>query len=287
MTSLVIPNSIENIESRAFAGCTALASLTIGEGVKTIGAQAFLNCTGLKELIYNAVECTNTNYAFAMSGISSIVVGDRVKSVPDNAFMNCTQLSTITMGDSVENIGAAAFSGCSSLTSIDIPEYVVNIGASAFSGCIGLTSMDIPKYVVSIGDGAFSNCTGLQEMTIRATTPPNILAYTFFYVDKSMPVYVPAGSMDDYKSAVYWEEFINYQPLDGGEETGVLSLALSESIVIAGGEVVLTNVKDMTEVQVYNMDGHLVLCTTETRFTLPQGIYVLRVGGEVAKIVVQ
>ena len=43
LTSVEIPNSIENIGDNAFDGCTALHLITIGSGIKEIGVRAFAN----------------------------------------------------------------------------------------------------------------------------------------------------------------------------------------------------------------------------------------------------
>ncbi|MBR3950821.1 MAG: leucine-rich repeat protein [Bacteroidaceae bacterium] len=110
---------------------------------------------------------------------------------------------------SVTSIGDYAFDGCTGLTTITIPEGVASIGIAAFSGCEGLTSLTIGSGVTTIGDDAFSWCVGLTQITVEATTPPTIQYYTFGYVDKSIPVYVPTGCVDVYRNAEYWSEFLS------------------------------------------------------------------------------
>ena len=64
--------------------------------------------------------------------------------------------------------------------------------------------------VTSIGDYAFSGCDALTSITSKNTTPLTIGgSYTFYDVDKSIPVYVPKSSVDAYKSAEYWKDFTN------------------------------------------------------------------------------
>ena len=55
LTSVVIPNSVENIGEQAFQGCTGLKSVTIGSGVTTIGSKAFNYCNALE-----TVKCIGT-----------------------------------------------------------------------------------------------------------------------------------------------------------------------------------------------------------------------------------
>jgi len=65
--------------------------------------------------------------------------------------------------------------------------------------------------VTFIKDGAFSQCEGLSSMTVWAENPPALGYYVFNEVNKSIPVYVPCGSLEAYQSAVGWNQFTNIQ----------------------------------------------------------------------------
>jgi hypothetical protein len=49
----------------------------------------------------------------------------------------------------------------------------------------------------------------LKEIRVEATTTPAIQSSTFDNIEKSTPVYVPAGCGESYRSADYWSEFTN------------------------------------------------------------------------------
>lgn len=51
-------------------------------------------------------------------------------------------------------------------------------------------------------------------MTILTDNPPTLGNYSFFNVDKSIPVNVPCGSVAAYQAASGWSEFTNYQELE-------------------------------------------------------------------------
>jgi hypothetical protein len=50
----------------------------------------------------------------------------------------------------------------------------------------------------------------LTKIYVKTKNPPLLDCFTFTNdVDKSIPVYVPAGSVDNYREADGWNEFTN------------------------------------------------------------------------------
>ena len=221
LTSVEISNGVTSIGEAAFNGCTGLSSIEISNSVTSIGYRAFSNCTGLTSII---VDKNNEKYdsrdncsAIIETTTNTLVVGCKNTKVPNGvtsigsyAFNGCTGLSSIEIPNSVTSIGNGAFSGCTGLTSIEIPNSVTSIGNETFYGCTGLSSVEIPNGVTSIGFSAFSGCTGISKIWCLANIPPKVYSYTFSDIDKSIPIYVPCGSIEDYKNADGWSEFTNY-----------------------------------------------------------------------------
>ena len=204
-----IPDGIESIAVYAFFCCSGLTSVTIPNSVTSIGNDAFRGCTGLTSVTISNSVTSIGGYAFRdCSGLTSVTIPNSVTSIGVAAFCDCTGLTSVTIGNSVTSIGVGAFSGCKGLTSVTIPNSVTSIGRYAFRGCTGLTSVTIPNSVTSIGDAAFSNCTGLTTITCAAMTPPVCGSGAFEEVPKSIPLYVPFGSLDAYRNATEWKDFI-------------------------------------------------------------------------------
>ena len=134
--------------------------------------------------------------------IKKVVIGDGVTSIGKCAFEMCTSLTSVTIPNSVTSIGTFAFNACNSLTSVEIPNSVTSIGAYAFDACWDITSIEIPNSVTSIGNFAFFRCKGLTSITFKGSTHPKFGNNVFDYVDKSIPVYVPANSREEYKNAL-------------------------------------------------------------------------------------
>lgn len=53
LQSIVIPDSVKQLDTAVFEKCTSLSSVTIGSGVETIGIQCFADCVSLTEVIYS------------------------------------------------------------------------------------------------------------------------------------------------------------------------------------------------------------------------------------------
>ena len=265
LTSVTIPNSVTTIGDLAFMLCKGLTSVTIPNSVTTIGDGAFMYCSGLTfinvdaanthycsidgvlfnyakdTLIQYPIGNTRTTYiipnsvttigyeAFShCSGLTSVTIGNSVTTIGWGAFYYCDGLTSVILGNSVTTIGDQAFRGCSGLTSVTIPNSVTTIDTYAFWHCSGLTSVTIGNSVTTIGYDAFDGCSGLTSMTCYATTPPTCGSSCFEEIYKTIPIYVPAQSVDAYKQAYEWKDFTNILPIS------------AEEVPITGDQVIVT-----------------------------------------------
>lgn len=239
LTSITLPTTLKTIGAGAFLGCSGLTSITIPSGVTSIGNNAFKYCSGLNSI---SVASGNTTYDsrencnaiietasnILLQGCNNTVIPNSVASIQSGAFCNCsllqqvsipagitsiesdtfsgcTNLSSVYIPQSVTTIGASAFSYCKALTGVIIPENVTSIGGNAFYGCSGLTSVIIPENVASIGGYAFYGCSGLTSIQVNPTTPPT--GGSAMFNNTTAPIYVPAASVDDYKTASNWSTY--------------------------------------------------------------------------------
>lgn len=142
-----------------------------------------------------------------------------VTSIGDDAFAECDYMTSISIGNNVTIIGSYAFFGCDDLASVTLGNSVTNIEYAAFYHCPSLTSIVIPCSVTDIEDFAFYSCTGLTSITCEGVTPPSCNGdYVFYNVEKSIPLYVPAGRAETYKEANGWKDF-NIQEIATGIKT--------------------------------------------------------------------
>ena len=115
----VIPNSVTNIGSYAFANDTSLTSVTIPDSVTSISQGAFNSCISL----------------------TSVSIGTNVTTIGQGAFGGCPNLTSVTIPDSVIGIGNWTFSGCTSLTNATFGNGVTSMGYGAIDLCSRLTSI--------------------------------------------------------------------------------------------------------------------------------------------------
>lgn len=178
----------------------------------------------------------NTPWVHYNEIIRAVVIKDGVTSIGEYAFEGCTSLSSITFPESVTSIGERAFEGCESLSSIILPKYLTSIGEGAFAECTSLASLTFPESLTSIGMSAFAKCTSLASLTfpesltsistvafagctsliyiiIKAPTPPSIFLDSFRNVNQSIPVYVSASSVENYRNSAWGQVFSNFQPM--------------------------------------------------------------------------
>ena len=227
LTQVTIPNSVKTIGDEAFWQCIELTQILIPNSVIEIGEWVFGLCSALTEITVDSesiVYCSENGVLFNKDRTTLILypagkpettytIPNSVTSIGDAAFYYCSTLTQVTIPNSVTSIGNSAFLSCSALTQVTIGDGVTSIGNSAFRYCSALTQVTIPNSVTSIGNSAFENCSALTDMTVMAIVPPTTGWDAFDGVDRHIPVYVPAESLEAYKAEKVWKEYKTLQAI--------------------------------------------------------------------------
>jgi len=159
---------------------------------------------------------------------------------------------------------------------------VTSIGNWAFYNCTSLTSIEILNSITSIGDGGFFDCPNIIKIKCHAIVPPTLGKVVFTNVPKTIPLYVPGGSIEAYKNADQWKDFLTILPI---------STVNTESLKTTGVTVYPNPVTDRlimkgkyqnTTITIYDINGqHVFLSKTvndneslDVSFLQP-GVYLL------------
>ena len=183
LTSISIPNSVQDVDVNAFSDCPRLSSevyndhffaylspcytgdYAIPEGIKTIGNGAFENARNMTSVTIPNSVTTIGKGAFVHCCIDTIVLPDSVRYIDAQTFMGCPYLKTIFFPRYLDSIGTEAFAYCDGLQYVTIQEGVQSISKEAFYGCGRLQSVTFPHTLKTIGKEAFAWCRMLE--TIR------------------------------------------------------------------------------------------------------------------------
>ena len=211
MLSIEIPESVEYIDERAFSSCSNLWKLVI-KGSPTIFDMAFVACTSLREGILPDGGLMPHGSSFrGCESLEYIKIPKSVTEIGGWMFEGCSSLVNIVLPDTLCVIHGSAFQDCSNLQHIHIPNSVVEIGNSAFAGCTSLKQIVLPKNLSTMDYRVFSNCYNLKSIYFSSLAPPTpsnptCLRLKTPYEFPFCEIYVPAESLNAYKSSVFFQK---------------------------------------------------------------------------------
>ncbi len=217
----------------------------------------------------------------AVENQGQLVIPQSVISIEDEAFKYATFTGTLTLPENLQHIGKYAFYTTYFTGNLYVPDGVFSIGDHAFArtrfkeihlpeslktiewdlfwDCGRLEQLEIGSQVDTIQSGVFQYCDRLNCMKVHCEIPPTAWYNAFYGVNKDIPVHIPVGTLADYQSAPYWNEFTNFI------EDGLMSVDENEASHIQisvypnpAKEKVTINGIEAAEVQVYNAIGQVV-----------------------------
>ncbi len=209
MMKLVVNEGVTVIGKSAFTHTEFLTDISLPNSLTLIREDAFSYSGRLERITIPANVTTLEDYLFFDSyALAEVTLPEGLASLGYMAFYDCMSLAGIELPDTLTSIGNSCFGGCSLLAEIEIPEGITAIGSNTFHTCQSLEKVILPSTIESIGDSAFFYCTSLNELIVRAITPPVANNGSLYNYD-SATLYVPAGSVEAYRSANNWGLFTN------------------------------------------------------------------------------
>lgn len=237
LKSLVLPDALKAIEEKAFEGCgitsfdtegceffaweneilingnvtdansriavyanPEAAEITVPQGVKIFDAKLFKGNKNIKKADLNGLEYVGVE-AFADSALEELSGYDNLEDASVTCFSNTPWLENQT-GDIIIGKTFALCRG--SETSVTLPEGIATVGERAFAGT-DVENVVLPQSLSNILPQAFADCKNLKSLTIRAGVPPLLSGE----ISATVKIYVPAGSVQYYKSNIMWGNLPN------------------------------------------------------------------------------
>ena len=258
---VILPESVSDIGSNAFCGCSRLREVVISgsggtaaEGDHSIGSQAFASCPSLSVIeLPQAVTHIGDDAFYSSATNSSVGGGDSevtiwsstsyesgggtgavieipaaVSSLGESVFYDSGFSEIVFAGDLITEIPDHTFAYCASLTSVTLPQSITAIGDSAFSYCEGLAAVSLPDGVTGIGERAFSGCESLSGISLPGSVTS--IGDDAFADCTGLVTAGPAGGGYDYEFG--WTDAIPAYAFSGCES--MLSAVLPESVTEIG-----------------------------------------------------
>lgn len=197
-----LPDSITKIDIEAFCATRKLKTVKLGNNIEELAYRAFHDCHALE----------------------SIVLPESIRIIKEDAFDSCVNLKTINIPGNVTNLGISIFSSCFKLENITISEGIKKIPDYMFRKCKSLTEITLPTTIEQIGMKVFSGCESLKTIYVKPLTPPSVPKEYIVSggINKNTVnswlalkdvddfiIYVPKQSLDLYKEAQGWNEYID------------------------------------------------------------------------------
>lgn len=203
-----LPTTVMSVKYNAFKNCKSITSLVVPNTIADLSSSAF---DDILNVIYSDTAKAAPWGAKCLNGYidGQFAYADETKT----KLLGCLGSATgiVSIPNSVTEIGEHAFEQCD-ISTVIIPNSVTTIGKAAFRECFLLSTLTIPASVASFGEGAIAYCMSMKNVTCEAVTPPLCGRFTGEF-NQYIPLYVPTGSVNAYKTTDYWNQFVHILPI--------------------------------------------------------------------------
>ena len=162
--TVIIPDTIETIESYAFIENETIEKIVFGKNVKKVGSYAFDTCSNLTDVEMN----------------------QGLKVIDKFAYVRCENLKRILLPDSVEYIGNSAFKR-TALQDITFPKMIVDLG----TGIMLDTPWEKECPTDVIHNGYYLNCKNDKENIV--VIPNGVRYVASKFSENTEEIYINSG----------------------------------------------------------------------------------------------
>lgn len=227
---ITIPSSLATLGQSALTTCESLQFIVLPKSITTLAVDSFQYCRNLKKILLPETLVTIGDYSLSYIRKLEIPTFPRnLARINEHAFDGTALAGELILPRSLEVLGRGAFQECllsivelkgpldmegrafasnPNLKKISIPEGVTSIKDSTCLSCYSLQKVELPSSITEIGNAAFNTSGALSFLYVKATTPPTLgSSYALPAVIEIQKIYVPAESVEAYKSATNWANY--------------------------------------------------------------------------------
>lgn len=165
LNNIVMPSTVVGIYNNVFDGCTSLSNVTFNDSYTTLGHHVFKNCP-LAAVTFPKTLGSIGEWAFEGTELKTVDLSNtQITRLPNGSFYNCQKLNDVKLPIALTDIGECAFYK-SAIASITFPSSLQKIDAWAFQ-YTQLKNVVIPTKTGHIGDGAFSDNANLKTVVVN------------------------------------------------------------------------------------------------------------------------
>lgn len=220
ITSITIPEGVEEIQKYAFYNCTGLKKVSIPKSVKVIREYAFMNDAKLETVDLSNIEVIGKYCFYGCEKLQDVSL-NKIYAIGERAFEKCKSLTSVNL-TTLRNTGARAFKDTTNLTNVVLgentklaKEMFVNSGFSTidiyegytipewcFAQCKNLVTVNFHKPLIFIEKGAFSECDKLANVNFSSTVN-HIQDQAFYSCTSLNTLALPNGQVSISEFAFY------------------------------------------------------------------------------------
>lgn len=182
---IIIPEFIDDMPVKkicdhAFSMCSGITSVTIPDSVEEIEAYAFEKCTSIKKINIPDMAVVISEGLFSgCSSLKQVNIGPDITVIEDDVFTGCSSLEKITVDEGnyyySSRDGVLYDKDFSTLIcypagrkegGFDTPKNLLTIYRNAFRGCRNISSVAMHDGLQDIGECAFADCDNLKSVMI-------------------------------------------------------------------------------------------------------------------------
>ena len=300
--SISVPNTVTIIGGGAFGQCQYVERVDM-PNVNIIESGAFSWCIDLKSVNMPKVTAIETSVFLQCKNLNSINIPN-VTKIESSAFESCSNLQKVVLGN-VDSIKKEAFSECTSLDTFRITAATPPVlGNHAFNYTPSNMLIQVPCGASSLYKRVegWKNYKNYEEVAPEVTVMSNDEKMGVVVLDRQTTCENPTAEIEAVRRSGY--EFVKWSD-ENTENPRVVTVEDEDITLTAIFQKVGTDVENVgiegvtiysdgtvlhvegaeKEYQIYSTTGSLLYRGTDAEVALPRGIYVVRYGNAIEKVV--